>query len=119
MGRVAPLRLRDGDEESVPHERPGTPGSHPPARTASMNAQKQTRPVYPSDVSRRERAVLVVLESQEDKGYLVEAAQQAGLSPSRLASLLLQKALADLRAGKVGLERRSALVEEYGISDTE
>lgn len=121
MGRVAPLRLRDSDEDDMPQEPGQAPGlpDRVLQRGTGPNTQKQKRPVYPSDISRRERGILAVLDSEEDKQYLKEEADRAGLSPSRLASLLLQKALADLRKSKVRLERRSATIEEYSISDNE
>lgn len=120
MGKVGSLRLRDNDETETEGEvrtRKEDVAERAIARGVSMGMQRSKRPLYPSDISRRGRSILVVLDNEKDKEYLKSEAEKAGLSVSRLATLLFNKALSDIKSGKISLARRETAIEEYTIEE--
>lgn len=117
---LPPLRLRpedDTDSEEANIRRRAI--ERQTGQSAPSN--QRSRPVYPSDIARRQRTITITLPEDDMMDYLKEAAEQVSedagteVSTTKLATLILVAGLEQWREGRLALSTESTEIEKLTV----
>src|SRR5574341_315773 len=90
-------------------------------QTGHGSGRMRGRPIYPSDIARRQRTITLTLPDDESMDYLKQVAdkvsQQQGeeVSPTRLATLILVAGLEQWKAGKLILTNQPTKIDTLTV----